>query len=112
MTNPSLQPLGSIQFGEVLIKILGNSDKSTVAQLHFQAGVKADTHHHMHEEYNYVVRGAFECLCDGETLHLQPGDLVRVPENTEHNLHCIGPEDGVIVTFWTPSREDLIAKLA
>jgi len=111
MKNTQSTGLGSIQFGDVLIKIVGNSPQSTVAELHFSAGVKASTHRHMHEEYNYVVRGEFECLCEGRVIRLQVGDTVRVPENTDHNLHCVGNEDGVILTFWTPSRVDFIEKL-
>ena len=106
-----MKALGHVKFGTINIDILANSDKATVAELHFEAGDRASTHMHEHEEFNYVVKGEFDCLCDGETKRLRAGDVVKVVSNQNHNLHCVGPENGVIVTFWTPSRRDLIEKM-
>ena len=103
--------LGTIQFGAVDIKLLANSPQATVAELQFKAGEKAATHKHPHEEYNYVVKGEFDCMSDGSVMRLRPGDAIAVAPNTEHNLHCVSDTDGLIVTFWTPSRTDFIEKL-
>lgn len=107
-----MNALGSLKFGSITIKILANSEKATVAELHFQPGDIASVHMHPHEEFNYVVKGEFECLSEGEIVRLSAGDVIQVISNHEHNLHCIGDEPGVIVTFWTPSRQDLIEKMS
>jgi len=106
-----MKALGNIKFGNIDIKILANSQQATVAELHFAAGEKASTHRHEHEEFNYVVKGVFDCMCQGETTRIHPGDLVQVPPHTDHNLHCVSQEAGVIVTFWTPSRRDFMEKI-
>ena len=106
-----MKALGTIQFGTVDLKILANSMHATMAELTFRAGAKASTHQHPHEEYNYVVQGEFDCMSDGAVVRLRPGDAISVAPNSVHNLHCVSDSDGVIVTFWTPSRMDLIAKL-
>lgn len=106
-----MKALGNVKFGSINIKIIANSDHATLAELHFQPGDKASTHKHEHEEFNYVVQGTFDCLCDGETTRLHAGDVVKVTSNNEHNLHCVSADAGIIVTFWTPSRRDLIEKM-
>ena len=107
----AMQALGTIQFGTVDIQILANSMHATVAELKFRAGEKASTHQHPHEASNDVVQGEFDCLSGGVVVRLRPGDAISVAPNSAHNVHCVNGSDGVIVTFWTPSRMDLIAKL-
>lgn len=102
---------GLIKFGDVTIKILSNSDALTIAELHFPSGSVAEVHQHVNEEANYIVRGTFEALSGDSKVTLYPGEIVSVPSNARHNLKCISEDDGIILTAWTPSRKDLIAKL-
>lgn len=106
-----MKGLGSIKFGEVIIKILSDSPAMTVAELHFPSGVSADVHHHINEEANYVVEGVFETPLNNELTTFSPGDLLHIESNKNHSLKCISEENGVILTVWTPSRKDLISKL-
>ena len=107
-----MKDLGSVKFGDVTIKVLTNSEALTVAELHFPAGAAADVHHHINEEVNYVVKGVFETIENGELLVLNPGDTVQVSSNLEHNLRCTSQEDGIILTAWSPSRKDIMNKLS
>lgn len=107
-----MKDLGSVKFGEVTIKVLANSNDLTVAELHFPAGVAADVHQHVNEEVNYVVKGVFETLHQGEVLFLNPGDSIQVSSNLEHNLRCVSHTDGIIITAWTPSRKDIMDKIS
>lgn len=106
-----MNPLGTIHFGEVPITILSNTDQMTVAELTFQPGIVAALHHHTNEEVNYVLEGTFEMESNGETNVFNKGDLLVVPSNEEHNISHKGPGIGKVLTIWTPSRADLIAKL-
>lgn len=106
-----MKELGSVKFGEVIIKIISNSEILTVAELHFPSGVSAEVHQHINEEVNYVVKGTFETIHKGETVLLKQGDVLQVNSNLKHNLKCTSTENGIIVTAWAPSRKDLIAML-
>ncbi|MDX6041613.1 cupin domain-containing protein [Scandinavium lactucae] len=102
----------TLQFGDVAIQILSNSDELTVAELAIQAGAVASIHQHPHEEVNYVVSGVLDFMCDGEVTTLRAGEAMRVPPNQPHNITCHPDAPGVVLTAWSPSRQDLIAKLA
>lgn len=106
-----MKNLGIVKFGEVAIKILSNSNELTVSELNFPRGVVASMHKHCHEEVNYIVKGKFECECNGEKFSLQEGDHIQVPSNAEHNLSCLNG-DGIVISIWTPSRTDLIEKIS
>ncbi|MFI8480002.1 cupin domain-containing protein [Pseudomonas sp. NPDC078700] len=107
MTNNS----NEIKFGDVTIKILSNSADLTVSELEIPVGAIATPHHHPHEEVNYVVQGSLEFMRDGETQTLEPGQSIRIAPNQVHNITNHSDEPGVVLSIWTPSRKDLIAKL-
>lgn len=102
----------TIHFGEVAIQILSNSDALTVAELVMPAGAVASIHQHPHEEVNYVVSGVMDFMCDGVVQTLRAGEAMRVPPNQAHNIICHPDAPGVVLTAWTPARQDLVAKLA
>ncbi|MFP2240881.1 cupin domain-containing protein [Pseudescherichia vulneris] len=102
----------TLQFGDVSIQILSNSDELTVAEVALPAGAVASIHQHPHEEVNYVVSGVLDFMCDGEVTTLRTGEAMRVPPNQPHNITCHPDAPGVVLSAWSPSRQDLIAKLA
>jgi len=104
--------LGTINFGDVAIKILSNSDAMTIAELHFNGGIAAAQHHHINEEANYIIEGVFESVHNGVVTSYKAGDIVHVAPNQEHSLKCVSKAGGRILTSWTPSRKDLMAKIA
>lgn len=106
------QQNNTVQFGDVTIRILSNSDELTVSELDLPAGSVASVHHHPHEEVNYVVSGVLDFMCDGEVTTLRAGQAMRVPPNKSHNITCHKEAPGKVISVWTPSRQDLIAKLA
>jgi len=101
----------TIHFGDVDINILSNSNELTLAELILPAGAVASIHQHPHEEVNYVVSGVVDCMCNGEVTTLYAGQSIRVPANQPHNITCHPGEPGKVITAWTPSRTDLMAKI-
>ncbi|WP_223271364.1 cupin domain-containing protein [Buttiauxella sp. B2] len=101
----------TVHFGEVELRILSNSDDLTLAELIIPAGAIASIHQHPHEEVNYVVSGIMDFMCDGKVKTLHPGNAIRIPPNQPHNITCHPDSPGKVITVWTPSRQDLIAKL-
>lgn len=100
----------TIQLGDIIVKILSNSEALTVAELTFPADMLAKEHLHPHEEVNYVVKGSFDFIHDGHITHLSAGEAICIAPGTLHNIKSHGA-GGVILTSWTPSRGDLIEKL-
>lgn len=105
-----MKVLGTVKFGNVEIEVISDSVRATAANLYFKPGVAAVKHHHPHEEFNYIKKGRFNCVSNGETTVVGPGDVVLVPPNTTHSLECLD-EPGEVLTFWSPSRRDLIEKI-
>lgn len=101
-----------IKFGDVTIKILSNSDDLTVSELKIPAGAIATPHQHPHEEVNYVISGTLDFMSDGETVTLGAGESITIDPNQLHNITNNSNTPGVVLSVWTPSRKDLIAKLA
>lgn len=101
----------SLHFGDIVIRILTNSDDLTLAELNIPAGAVASVHQHPHEEVNYVVSGVMDFMCDGQVTTLRAGQAIRIPPGQPHNITCHPESPGVVVTAWTPSRQDLIARL-
>ncbi|ARU89639.1 cupin domain-containing protein [Pseudomonas sp. M30-35] len=101
-----------VKFGDITIKILSNSDDLTVSEIEIPAGAIATPHNHPHEEVNYVISGKLDFMSNGETVTLQTGQSITIAPNQLHNITNSSSEAGVVLSVWTPSRKDLIAKLA
>ncbi|MED7793191.1 cupin domain-containing protein [Klebsiella aerogenes] len=101
----------TLHFGDIDIRILAYSDELTFAELNIPAGAVASVHQHPHEEVNYVVSGVMDFMCDGQVTTLRAGQAIRIPPDQPHNITCHPEAPGVVVTAWTPSRQDLIAQL-
>ncbi|MFK3659273.1 cupin domain-containing protein [Scandinavium sp. NPDC088450] len=101
----------TVHFGDVAIRILTNSDELTVSELTLPAGAVASVHQHPHEEVNYVVSGVLDFMCNGEVTTLHAGQAIRIPPDKPHNITCHKEAPGVVLTAWTPSRKDLLARL-
>lgn len=100
-----------IHFGDVDIRILNNSSELTLAELLIPAGAIASIHQHPHEEINYVISGTIDCMCDGKITTLQAGESIHILPNQPHNIVCHPEASSKVITVWTPSRQDLMAKL-
>ncbi len=106
-----MQNQGSVQFGDIVMTILSNSNDLTVSEMSVPAGTVAALHHHPHEEVNYVVSGTLECMCDGNKETLVSGDYIKIPPNVEHNITNSSNSDAKVLSIWTPSRQDLMNKI-
>ncbi|HCB2860446.1 cupin domain-containing protein [Klebsiella aerogenes] len=100
-----------LHFGDVDSRILITSDDLILAELHIPAGVVASVHQHLHEEVIFVVSGVMDFMCDGQVTTLRAGQAIRIPPGQSHNITCHPDAQGVVVTAWTPSRQDLITHL-
>ncbi|MCS3458932.1 cupin domain-containing protein [Aeromonas sp. BIGb0445] len=92
------------------IELLSNSDDMTVARILFAAPVAAAIHHHPHEEVNVIVAGRFEVQVGEAFYQATTGDCIRVAPHIPHSIRSLDGK-GEVLTCWTPSRRDLVAKM-
>ena len=60
-------------------------------------------HHHTDAaEFFYILEGALEVTCDGETRVLNPGDTFNVPVGAVHTFGNPFPEDCSWITAFSP----------
>ena len=55
------------------------------------------------EEIYLVLSGQVRIHQDGRTHLLGPGDALRAPAGTEHDLACAGPEPLEVLVAWGPT---------
>lgn len=59
-------------------------------QYEFSPGTNFPDHTHGISKKDSIVTGQFQFSMFGETVVLQPGDMVEVPKNTVHNARVVG----------------------
>ena len=85
-----------------------HTPQMTVLQLRLKKGAVVPLHHHVHEQVTLLASGSLRVELNGETLVLQPGDVLLVPSNAPHLVEAL--EDSVETDVFTPTREDLKPK--
>jgi quercetin dioxygenase-like cupin family protein len=82
------------------------NDNLMVVEVHFEAGVTAPLHHHVHEQITYVMSGKFEFTVGDETYIVGAGDSLYKQPNIEHGATCL--EAGMLLDVFTPHRADFL----
>ena len=73
---------------------------------HFKKGGVGALHSHPHTQITYIVSGAFEFEIDGVKKVVRAGDTMLKKDSVIHGCVCL--EEGVLVDFFTPMREDFV----
>lgn len=82
------------------------NDNLMVVEVHFEAGVTAPLHHHVHEQITYVMSGKFEFTVGDQTYIVVAGDSLYKQPNIEHGATCL--EAGMLLDVFTPHRADFL----
>ena len=97
----------SISPGEgVERKVLAHSDEAMCVVHCFKKGAIGAIHCHPHTQITYVATGVFEFEIDGEKKVVRQGDTMLKQNNVMHGALCL--EEGVLVDFFSPMREDFV----
>ena len=83
---------------------LVHAQNVTVVHWTIEADHDIPEHSHPHEQVVNMIEGEFELVLDGQTLRLQPGDIVIIPGNVSHSGRAI--TSSKIIDIWYPVRED------
>jgi quercetin dioxygenase-like cupin family protein len=86
-----------------------SGDHTTMALMSLVTGTHIPRHYHPSEQYTLLLSGVMKMIFDdGETVVLQPGELVFIRSNVPHVVEA--PEATVSLDFFGPRREDWISK--
>lgn len=87
-------------------KVLAYCEEMMCVENRFCKGAIGKRHSHPHTQITYVAEGAFEFTIGDETKVVRKGDTLLKQHGIEHGCVCL--EDGVLVDFFTPMREDFV----
>jgi len=87
-----------------------SGDKITLSFITAEPSAELPLHHHENEQMMIVIDGAVDFVIDGKQYHVEKGDVVILPSNTEHGWYicdkgCFG------IDVFSPPRKDFVAKL-
>ena len=77
--------------------MVGQQDSApNFAMRHFvvKPGGHTPRHEHPYEHEVYIVEGAFEVFCDGQSQSVQAGDVLLVPSQATHQFVNTGSTPG------------------
>ena len=67
---------------------------------------EAAAHHHPHEQFVWVMRGAIRLRVGAEERTIKPGDVAVIPGGVEHE--ALFQEDTEVIDFFALVREDFL----
>ena len=85
-----------------------SGEHSTLARVVLAKGAIVPRHAHASEQFSWIVSGALRFLFDGRELVVRAGEILFIPSNEPHAAEAL--EDTVDIDFFSPRREDWIAK--
>ncbi|MFJ9634567.1 cupin domain-containing protein [Streptomyces sp. NPDC101175] len=74
----------------------GEGRRPGVALMEWELRGESWTDEHPHDEFNYILEGHLFVACDGETVEVLAGDVVRVPA-------------GRVGRYWAPGYARMLA---
>lgn len=87
-------------------RVLAYCDELMCVENVFQKGSIGAMHHHPHTQITYVASGRFRFTIGDQTYEVVAGDTLLKQNGIPHGCECI--EDGILVDFFTPMREDFV----
>ncbi len=87
-------------------RVLAFCDEMMCVENTFKAGAIGAMHQHPHTQITYVAKGRFSFTIGEETHEVKTGDTLLKQNSIIHGCECL--EDGILVDFFTPMREDFL----
>ena len=87
-----------------------SSEKITLSFASAEPNSQLPPHRHVNEQLLIVLDGAIDFVIEGKQYHVEKGDVITLPSNTEHGAYFTEKGARVIDVF-SPPRQDFVAKL-
>ncbi|NHN65542.1 cupin domain-containing protein [Haloarcula sp. JP-Z28] len=95
--------LGFDRYFEVVIE----TAEAQAAEMTIEPGRSVggpENYHADSDQWLFVVSGTGTVTVDGDTHHVDAGDLIRIEAGERHGIENDGPEPLETVNFYTPPR--------
>ena len=87
-----------------------SAEKITVSFVDAEPDSCVPAHHHEAEQISVVINGTCDFILDKKLYHLEEGDTIIIPSNTEHSAYF--PDTGChVIDIFSPPRQDFVEKL-
>jgi quercetin dioxygenase-like cupin family protein len=71
-------------------------ERMTAGLVQKEQGTGAQPHRHPKlEQFNYIVKGRFKSMVEGEHYVMEVGDMVHIPPNALHQMVAIGEGENI-----------------
>lgn len=87
-----------------------SGDRITLSFVSAEPSAELPTHRHENEQIMIVIDGAVDFVIVGKQYHVEKGDVVVLPSNTEHGGY-ISDQGCRVIDVFSPPRQDYVAKL-
>ncbi len=87
-------------------RILAYGENAMCVENTFETGSVGAMHHHPHTQVTYIVSGKFRFTIGDEVREVGAGDTLLKENGVEHGCVCL--EEGVMLDFFSPMREDFV----
>jgi quercetin dioxygenase-like cupin family protein len=94
------------QISEKISRRILSGDRGMIVWWSIGAGVHVERHSHTNEQIVWMLKGKMEFRLGSEQRVCGPGDVVVIPEGTEHEGWF--PEDTEVIDFFAPPRDDFL----
>ena len=81
-----------------------HSENMTLAEWHFESGIKLPEHSHPHEQITKIISGEFELKIENEIYTLTAGSVAVIPPEAMHSAKAISVCH--IIDIFNPVRDD------
>ena len=80
-------------------------DRLMLSVVEFQPGAVVEEHSHPHEQLGLMLEGEMEFIIDGQSHHVRPGQMWRIPGGVKHKA-IAGTQPVRALDVFYPIRED------
>lgn len=87
-------------------RVMSYCDELMCVENTFKTGSIGAMHHHPHTQITYVAKGRFLFTIGDVTKEVKAGDTLLKQDGIVHGCECL--EEGILVDFFTPMREDFV----
>lgn len=89
----------------ILMQLLGSGENMNVLHWNLPDKSVIPPHHHVEEQFGYVIKGGFEITIGDETFTIKTGDAYFIPSNVPHSFVTIGETEAIDI--FSPVRTNL-----
>jgi quercetin dioxygenase-like cupin family protein len=87
-----------------------SAEKITLSFVSAEPNAQLPPHRHENEQMMLVLEGDGDYIIEGKLYHVQEGDVVVLPPNTEHGGYD-SSKGCRLIDIFSPPRQDFVAKL-